>query len=476
MASKKNKLIGKRQERLSAIMTQALALNLRSIEEYRAWCGAEGFSAGLNKTRIQLMREQQHFKYEQATQKLKQQKREGNRRCVIQKLYTNELNGKDLGSEVMQEISAGFRKAGNRKLLRTVLLQLDENSKLLTHVDYVKGIIKLVAHFHLWLRPVSEWEPNTRNADRQFASFARHLFARYEVPAFMDSVWLRGSVKAQGWFIHLGKGENIRTASSLPITMTSKMAHHFSRTPANYDVKAAFRWAQVHALGGNKRIADAVAETRMARSFKDDEFWLSVLLFFIANPLLDTQHYGPIVDYIWHKKYENRMVFIEPGVAREEGPEQPNFSMHGRTPGTLLRQVEDWHRRLGRESRCGNLNWEKSSFSDFRYREGQANSRNMKVWTIRELLNSNELVTEGRAQSHCVATYARSWFTGSTSIWTMDLQETQARRKMVTIELQNRSKIICQVRGLRNRKATDREMDVIRRWADMEGLTVAAYL
>ena len=135
MASKKNKLIGKRQERLSAIMTQALALNLRSIEEYRAWCGAEGFSAGLNKTRIQLMREQQHFKYEQATQKLKQQKREENRRCVIQKIYTNELNGKNLGSEVMQEISAGFQKARNRKLLRTVVLGENPADNILVNID-----------------------------------------------------------------------------------------------------------------------------------------------------------------------------------------------------------------------------------------------------------------------------------------------------------------------------------------------------
>ena len=151
--------------------------------------------------------------------------------------------------------------------------------------------------------------------------------------------------------------------------------------------------------------------------FKDDEFWLSVLRFFIANPLLDTRHYGPIVDYIWHKKYENRMVFVERGVAREEGPEQPNFSMHGRTPDTLLRQVEEWHKRLGRESRGVNLNWIKSKFNEFRYTVGQTKSRNMEIWTIRELLNSNELIAEGRAQHNCVASYARSCFTGVTSIW-----------------------------------------------------------
>jgi len=476
MASKKNKLSDKRQDRLSVIMTHALALNLHSIDEYQVWCMEQGFSAGLNKTRNQLVREQQHFKMVLADKKLKQHKREGNRRFVIEKIYSHEIKYTDLTGSVMQEISDGFRKSRNRKLLRNVFLQLDEKSKLLTHVDYVKGILNFVAHFHLWLNPIAEWEPVTRNADRQFSSLARHLFAKYEVPAFMDSVWQRGTGAAQGWFIHMGMGKNIRTASSLPIKITKKMAHHFSQAPANYDAKAAFRWAQIQALGGDKRIADAVAETRMARTFKDDEFWLSVLRFFIANPMLDTRHFGPIVDYIWYKKYENRMVFMERGVAREEAPEQPNFSMHGRTPDTLLRQVEQWHRNLGRESRGGNLNWVKFKFSDFHYREGRANSRNMKIWTIRELLSSSELAAEGRAQSHCVATYARSCFSGATSIWTMDLQETQVLQKKLTIELHNPAKIIRQIRGLRNRMATGREMEIVRRWADKEGLTVAGYL
>jgi len=170
------------------------------------------------------------------------------------------------------------------------------------------------------------------------------------------------------------------------------------------------------------------------------------------------------------------MVFVERGVAREEGPEQPGFSMHGRTPDTLLRQVENWHRCLGRESRGGNLNWVKSRFGDFRFLEGRANCRSMKIWTIRELLSSKELIAEGRAQSHCVATYARSCSSGGTSIWTMDLQETQQRRKMATIELHSPTKTIRQVRGLRNRVATNSEMEVIRRWADREGLRVASYL
>ena len=476
MAGKKNGLSEKQQDRKAAIMMHAHALNLRSISEYLEWCMQQGFRGSINKTRVQIEREYQHYKFTSATKKLKQSKYEGHMRCLINKIYRKDIQRYELNSEILKLINSGFNKTRNKRLLRDVLIQMEESSKLLSHIDYVKGVINFVEHFPKWLQPISQWQAKTHNADRQFSSLARHLFAKYEVPAFMDGVWQKDDAKHMAWFIHIGMGKNIGTASSLPIKMTRKMAHCFIQAPSNYEVNAAFRWAQIHALGGNRAIADAIAETRMVRVFNDDDFWLSVLRFFIANPMLDTSQINPIVDYIWHQKHENRMVFAERGVAHEDGPEQPNFSMHGRTPATLLRQVENWHRRLGKESRGGNLQWVKSKFSDFRYVEGRANSRNMKIWTIQELLSNKELIVEGRKQNHCVSTYARSCFSGKTSIWTMDLQETEARQKLLTIELHNATGTIRQIRGLRNRMAKKHEMDVIRRWARKEEFKLESYI
>lgn len=476
MARKRKKLNQAQQDRDATIMKCARAMNLSSIDAYQDWCLQQGFSTRLNKTPAQLQREYRHYKLLASNQRLKQNNREGNLRYLIQKMYRQEVGYHELNNPILLIIYEGFRKTQNKKLLCNVLLQLDESGKMLHYMDYTKGIISLVAHYALWLRPIAHWQPKTHNVDRQFASLARYLFANYDVPKFMDSVWHQGNATAKGWFIHIGMGKNIRSAPALPIKMTKKMAHNFLQAPANYDVKAAFRWAQIHALDGNKRIADAVAETRMARVFKDDEFWTSVLRFFIANPMLDTAQYSPIVDYIWHQKYENRLVFIDRGVVRNDGPVQPNFSMKGRTPDTLLRQVENWHRRLGKESRGGDLKWIKSKYADFRHVEGRAVSRNMKVWTIRELLSSKELIAEGRKQCHCVATYVRSCLSGQTSIWTMDVQATQTQQKLLTIELHHPTKSIRQVRGLRNRMATNGEMNVVRRWAHKEGLSIASFV
>lgn len=480
--ARKNKLNKKQQHRDTTILTYARALNLHTTEAYQQWCMQQGFSTNVNKTQVQLERELQRYKQVSALQKMKQYKREENRLHLIQKIYSNEIRHKDLNNDVLKLISHGFKTLQNKSLLRDVFLYLDEHTKLLTHTDYVKGIISFVKHYTWWQRPIMEWQPGTRNAARQFSALARYLFTQYDIPAFMDSAWYKDDVKAQKWFIHIGEGKNIRTAYSLPIRMTKKMAHYFIQAPANYEINAAFRWAQIHALGGNKAIADAVAGTQLARVFTDNDFCLSVMQFFIDNPMLDVSQYNPIVDYIWNQKYENRMLFIERGIAREEGPAQPNFSMHGRTPDTLLNQVEIWHRQLGRELRGGDLQWVKSEFADYNYVEGHENSRNMKIWTINELLSSNELIAEGRKQSHCVASYARSCFTGKTSIWTMGLQNClyankgQIRQKLLTIELHILSKTIRQIRGLRNRLASSDEMDVIYRWAHKQGFAIAKYV
>ncbi len=53
--------------------------------------------------------------------------------------------------------------------------------------------------------------------------------------------------------------------------------------------------------------------------------------------------------------------------------------------------------------------------------EGARDSKNMRIWPIRELLNSNELIAVGRHQRHCVATYAHSCYSGRSSIWAMEI-------------------------------------------------------
>ncbi len=414
--------------------------------------------------------------FEKSEKKLHHANKTRKTKTLISRLHNGELAPDELVTEVSREIFAGFAETVNRDQLLSMLLYLEGQSKLLKYPHHVRGVIALSRHCDRWMRPVEEWRPDSYNPDRQFSSLARHLWARYDVPLFMDNAWIQGNDTQQDWFRHLGAGKNIRAAADLPVPLTRMMAHHFLTAPPFYTIDGAFRWAQVHGLGGDRRLSDALQETRIANDFRENDFWLGVLRFFIRNPMLDPVHINPIIDYIWNKKYENRIVFVDAGVAEEQGPEQPNFSMHGRTVDSLLRAVENWHRQLGREAKSGNLQWKKSSLEPFNFMEGSRQNKNMKVWRIHELLSSAELVAEGRAMHHCVASYARSCHNGICSIWSMDVESEEGMEKLLTIEVKKDMNQICQARGKRNRRPTEKEKEVMQRWATKEGLGVAPYV
>jgi len=236
-------------------------------------------------------------------------------------------------------------------------------------------------------------------------------------------------------------------------------------------VLAAFRWAQVLALGGDKGLCDSIVETQLARRFKDDEFCLSVMRFFIDNPMLDRAHVHPIIDYIWSEKYVDQHEYDANGRLRNTGPAQPNFTMRGRSSDSLLAQVESWHRQLGRSTQYAkDSRWQRWIVDDYTFVEGKSSGDTSRLWHIRELLSSKELVAEGRKQKHCVASYAASCLRGESAIFTMDMRDREGERKLLTIEVGRKHRVLYQVRGKRNRFPTKAEALVVRRWSQAHKL------
>lgn len=476
MAHKGQKEIHNDPDLRREILGHVHALHMREIDDYQAWCVANGFNPSLKKSASQRDNEVRAYQLLAVKQRLKAHNQERNIRRQLRTIIATEVKPISADNGLLHQIRARLQQSPQRQLLSEAFTYLETKTDFLKDAAYVRGIDYLVTHSCSWIHPLAMWTPKTHNTARQFASLARHLLARYPVPAFMDSAWLSGNDKQQKWFIHIGQGGNIRTAPSLPLALTKKMAHCFMQAPEHLTAKGALRWAQIIALGGSRQLAQAINETRLARSFKDNEFWETVLQFFIRHPMLDVMHVNPIVDYIWNQKYEDRGGHLVDGVVRQNRPVQPNFTMRGRTADSLLRQVEQWHGRMGRESSAGDLYWRRALIGEFKYIEGAPKSGNQKLWTIRELLSSRELIAEGRQQRHCVASYARSCFKRTISIWTMELAELNGVSKRLTIELSLPSKTIYQVRGRRNRLADGKERDVIRRWAQQEGLKGTDFL
>lgn len=395
----------------------------------------------------------------------------------IDKILIEVENGRYSNTDentLIQQISDGVDHPASAYEYFKAIKFLKTCSKVISK-NYVVGVNELIKQRAVWVRTLNEWRPSTHNIDRQFSSLARHLLARFDIPTFMDKAWFSGSTTHQDWFKHIGSGHNIRTAKDLPINLTKSMAHYFLQAPEHYSIEAALRWGQIFAMGGDKYLCDAVAESRLVETFADDHFWLSVLKFFIDNPMLDRAHVQPIVDYIHNRKFEDEVVFVARGVAERRAPVQPNFSMNGRNAESLLRQIESWHERLGIRRTCKASHWKKSHIKDFFFVDGIETQENMIVWRIFELLSHEELQQEGKHMNHCVATYSSSCHNGRSSIWSMSAETHEGIKKVLTIEIRTNEMDIEQVRGKRNRRATAKEREIIHRWAAREGVTWDGY-
>jgi len=200
-----------------------------------------------------------------------------------------------------------------------------------------------------------------------------------------------------------------------------------------------------------------------------------VLQFFIANPMLDLAHVGPIIDYVNQRRFMSQDVFVAPGVVERRGPPQPNFTMKGRTPASLLRQVEAWHRTLTKTQQP-QAQWPRSGIDNFEFVEGTERGDNLKIWTVTELRSAKALAAEGRAMKHCVASYAQSCASGACSIWALEVETFEGRSKILTIEVENGARLICQARGKCNMLPGEKHRGILRRWAEQAGLSLAKYV
>jgi hypothetical protein len=386
--------------------------------------------------------------------------------------------------------AAGWRSRTGRafdRLLRHVRLRSDllrpapdggrDDAPDCTRV--VAGLLALATHHRDWFRPVDTWAPLGGNPRPLFATLARHLLAAYPVPAFLDVVWLKGedddARRQQGWFKHVGAGRNIRTAD-LPLKYTKMMAHQWLQAPAHHTVEAALRWGQVRGLGGSRELALAVADTRLGGSFEHEDFWLTVVQVLVNHPEIDVARVGPIVEYLHHQRFVPREFLIEEGDLVELGPEQPNLSMKGRSPASLLRQVTAWQAMPREPKRIKQLSWARSNIGEFRHVEAEGPGSGFRCWTVRELLSSSELYREGEAMRHCVGSYVQECALGETTIWSMCFETLTRRDRVMTIEVDPDTRRVWQAKRRGNAPPNAKVRAVLERWARQEGLEIPRWI
>ncbi len=484
------------------------ALGFPTETAYADWCRARGFGMDDSKPETRRRQEKQYREDERAqcalTQSRLQTRKPDN---AIIRLYQQPQMAGGVKTPYLYKIGSLFAAEPDPRIkhaLLNLLLRVQAGGRLfgsepviadLGHNPgntFLDGLHALARRYGDWQRPPDEWQMDTRNAHRQFGSLARHLLTQYAVPGFLDRVWFEGAdtraLAHQDWFLHIGRGQNIR-AAALPFPLTKMAAHWFALAPEDYSVEAALRWGQIRALDGSEALVRAVIATRLGHDLEtlpDHEFWQSVIHFFVNNPMLDTDWIGPMVDFIYDRKFTLREEIGADGQAVVLEPIEPTFSMKGRTPAALQIRVEAWHRQLAKETRKSFRQWEPSGIGAYAEFAPDPNTGKAVQWQIVELLDSAALKLEGKTMHHCVASYDRSCARGQTSIWSMRIAGAteETHRNVMTIAVNNASRAVTQAKGRCNKGPGDKRAGdrlnyaplLLKQWAAQEKMTVPSYI
>lgn len=453
------------------------ALGFVSLSSYELWCRRNGSSTSLIKSSDDLQAEIEYLVAElEAPREAENHK--ARRPEYIRRIASGEFDGQPLTSEM-----SCFRKLfqevgdvdGGRGALLRLLLHVEKVADLLhTRTVFrnmgngwrnqlIAGLSQLARHHPKWIRPVEEWFPSYqgRHRQRQFSELAEHLFIRYEMPCTLHSAWFELDDAErhiqQGWILHIAAGKNIRTAESLPFTLTKRAAHLFTNSGTRASPPIALRDAQIHAIGSIRQFNYYLSHNEHICGRENADFWTGIVQFFLNNPMLERGYIGPIVDYIHHQKFVPQGIPQPDGTLVERPPAHPNFNIKSRSITRLVREVDEWHETLTGEESDKVQQWEPISTGPFELEENNKELKTGVRWTVEELCTSSLLYLEGRRLHHCVGSYARECVVGEAAIFSIRAQpvpreppadgEEPEKTHVLTVAVDPKKRKVTQARG-----------------------------
>lgn len=348
-------------------------------------------------------------------------------------------------------------------------LQNQKAGKLHHDKKFRHAIEHIAMYRACWIRKIENWRRPGRNKARSFASLVRHLFARYPVPEFMDSVWFHRNYLGQemDWFIMLGHGSSIRTLPGI-VPMSKKEAHWFRNAPSHLDCHEAICWAQVKAIGGDERIFMALKETLSCTNAIRNPFWKTVIQFMANHHFEDKATLKRIFRLIAYYKFG--YIRVRTGTLWDK-PFDPSFSMKGRSQASLVRLLDPIVQQLENKFLSRPCEWMPDELNGFHYQEhpGQPGYR------IVQLLTSRDLINEGRRMNHCVGSYYAQCVKGQKSVWSIRRGKSLNGKSIATIALNPGTKTVVEAKGVSNRDVPEEAEKVLRAWVKNENLKMSEH-
>lgn len=360
----------------------------------------------------------------------------------------------------------------------------NKSSLLRVHGDGSDQLLAVEALFnishwhHEFVEWPSTWRGGTGDVYAQILSLAVHVFGGHAAPRNFALVWLGGhsiaELETRRWFIEHARGRRFRDVPNLPMQMTRKMESILLNSPHHLPLRPAMRRAEVLALGGEPQLVEAILATPLAQQFGNGEFWRSAIQFFVRYwDELDTAQIADYVDKLDAVRHRPLRIFTRNG-ERVLGPPDPCFSLAGRTPKTVLREIaQRMLAHLPRPEPHQSLpsTWPSLGLPEF------AHIDNAGHWRMFELGDVSALRREGADMHHCVSSYWQRCTSGYSSIWSLRLlaEDGQAFASRCTVEVNPHTRTVVQIRGHHNQPVNTRVRTIIERWIAEVGLALAAH-
>lgn len=353
----------------------------------------------------------------------------------------------------------------------------DGNTKRRSNDFLARYIAPSIYGAHV-VRPESLYRARSYNRARQVLSLIDHLFVKYPVPLFLYRAVLsyegmelifdgppnrsnRGKEppesKYREWFLAVAQGKSFAKVSK--DVFTKREAHCFLQAPTCNGIAQNIFWARAAAAGVPVAGCDHLVKRFEPEMIKRIGERLPDFLRFFAEAWNEMRGYDrdEITDFI------------------RAAVQNPEFSFKGRTYGSMRKLCHEWHRTVY----VGTVREYRSWLPRLQFWQSRKNAILVRA---EELVSNRALADEGQRQGHCVFTYTSHCIEGRSCIvslrWFAVSSISDSGTKEVdrlTIEVSPARREVVQIRGPRNRRATNAQMDIVRIWAGDRGLTIGPY-
>jgi hypothetical protein len=352
----------------------------------------------------------------------------------------------------------------------TLILKKGKTENLFYERHIEDAFLRVVEEKAYFIRPIEDWKPKGRTAEKLFISLVRHLFVKYPVPNCMYSLWFGvEDCDARTWFIDVAQGRNLSKINRFPFSITKKEAHHFTKAPIKFTFIEALRYGQAINAGATMSFAKNLLQTDLGKyMYPNEEFWKEVITFLIRkNPTATALDLEIVVEYIWRQKFATYWRYNRFGEEEKVIPSEPDFNLKGKTWDSLWRKALEWFVEADFAPKSVQK-WEQ-----FRLKDKYVRTQTGQHFVFEQLLNKQGLIEEGKNMNHCVGTYSNQCLSNDSAIFSM--QDVLERGKsLVTVEINPKTRKLVQASRPSNNSPSTLEQEIIAEWAKQNDLKMSA--